>query len=313
MTRAIALLLVIAMMAPAAAAGTPSGAVALAQSGGGLWALLQQLQQIYYQVWEWINGQMDVALDGVREQISPILDNVYAAETLSRWLTGLAGSLPSHLQYLLTGAAGRLRTIPAPKPGTPEEATQRVVRANPTGAVAERARVLDSVRAENTAGVAQARAAREMSEDVSQRSLDDPQPRVLSETATAMAQDLAARALQTPSTRAAVQLLVEAFAAQMDMTGRYHLDTTSRFNALVQQQVAISQQLSTNTERLATAVEFLTEEQKQRLIEEVTTATSMLSNSFNALEGIAGAGRQMREGTLDRSLYDSLRAIVRRR
>jgi len=303
----MAALLILALAAPAAAGVPP------AQSGTSLWNLLAQLQQLFSQLRAWISGQLDDAVDGARERLSPILDTAHAAQTLARWVESVSKWLPSDLQYLVQRAADRLRQAPAPKPGTGPAVVQEVIKTAPTGPVADRARALDTMTAENSVSVGKARAAQIANEMVAQAVLADQTPALNVSTAQQAARELALRAQQTPSTRAAIQLLVEAFAAQMDLVARYHADVVGRLGAAVQQQVALGQQLVTSTERLAAAVELLNEQQKQQLIEDTAAAVATLQQSNGAMEALLIAAKGMRERSGEAGLYSSLRELVQQR
>jgi hypothetical protein len=300
-------LLILALAAPASA-----GTVSL-QAQSPIWEFLRQLQQLYWQLWGWVSGQLDEATDKVREGISPVLDTVYAAKALAQWVADMARYMPGDFRYLLERAVSRLRTPPSPRRGTPRYVAEQVVKAQPAGPVAERAQALDRLTAENTVAANKVRAAQQANEQAAAAVIGDRAPEASAAAAQKAARDLAARAQNTPSTRAAVQLLVEAFAAQMDLQARYHLDLAARLGALVQQQVTLGQQLTTSTERLAAAVELLNEQQKQQLVEQTTAAVATLQQNSSAMEAVVRAAAAMRDRSGEATLYDALRGLAQRR
>jgi hypothetical protein len=299
-------LLILALAVPAAAP------VSL-QAAHPMLEFLRQLQQLYWQLWRWVFGQLDEATDRVREGVSPVLDTVYAAKALAHWVADMARYMPGDFRYLLERAADRLRTPASPRPGTPRYVAEQVVRSQPTGPVPARAHALDTLTAENTVAATKARAAQQANERAAAAVVADRTPEAAATAAQQAARELAARAQNTPSTRAAVQLLVEAFAAQMDLQARYHLDLVARLGALVQQQVALGQQLTTNTERLAAAVELLNEQQKQQLVEQTAAAVATLQQNSSAMEAVVRAAAAMRDRSGETALYDALRDLAKQR
>lgn len=302
----LATIVILLLAAPAHAA--PAGQVPTP-----LWDLLSQLQQLYRQLWQWVSGVLDTATDEVREQLSPLLDTVHAARALGEWVSALARGMPSDVQWMLQRVAWRLQAAPAPRPGTGRAVVQQVATAAPDSEVAERARAMDRLSAETSVAVARARAAQATGARVAEGVVGDPTPRVVAEHAQQAARELAARGQATPSTRAAVQLLVEAFAASMDLQSRYHLDLVTRLNALVQQQVALGEQLTVNTERLAAAVELLNAEQKAELARQTTAAVAMLQQQGTAMEAVVAAAGMLRDRSAQQALYAALRELARQR
>jgi hypothetical protein len=275
---AAVLAVILALPAPAAA-GLSAGAVPIAQAPGldALLQFLRQLQQQIYQVSAWLWSLTDPT-DALREQLAPILDRVYAAQDLAQRIQALAASLPASLQWVFGALAARLRALPAPRAGTPRWTIERVIQTQPAGPVAEQARALDRVLEHNATALAGARTAAETARTAAQEVADDPRPGADAEAAVAAAQELAARAQTTPSTRAAVQLLVEAFAAQMDQHARMALHVVARQTAVIQQQALLGQQLATVVDRLATAIDLQNAQQKEALRQQV-------HGLYNQLEG----------------------------
>src|SRR5207249_7912402 len=100
---------------------------------------------------------------------------------------------------------------------------------------ARQARILDQVIEQNATALATARGAAETARETAQEVAQDFGPQADAQAAIAAARELAVRAQQTPSTRAAMQLLVEAIAAQIDLESRMAASLNGRQTAVIQQ------------------------------------------------------------------------------
>lgn len=278
-----ALLLVLALAAAPAYAQVPSG------DFGGLDALLgflrqieQQVEQIIARMWEVIDYT-----DPARESLAPILDRVHSAQVIARRIDALALSLPGRVQSSLNSLAARLRSVASPRPGTPPWVVEQVITANPDGETARRARTLDQVTEQNATALATARSAAETARATGQQVARDLSPQMDAQAGIAAARELALRAQQTPSTRAAMQLLVEALAAQIDQQSRMAVHMVGREAAAIQQQTLLSQQLAAVVDRLAAVAEQQTAEQKELLARRTAAAAGVVESQRQTYGEIA--------------------------
>ncbi len=195
-------------------------------------AFLRQLEQQIEQLSGWMRALVDSA-DAEREFLAPILDRAHSAQVLARRIESLAAGLPGRLQAALRSLANRLRSIPTPRPATPPWVVEQVITRDPTSAIARQARMLDQVAAQNAAALTATRSAAEVAQMAAQQVAQDLSPVMDAQAAIAAARELALRAQTTPSTRAAMQLLVAAVAAQLDQQSRTGIHMIGRQTALI--------------------------------------------------------------------------------
>lgn len=279
----LALLLVVTLAAAPAQAQVPGGEF------GGLDALLGFLRQLEQQVEQIIAWMWEVVdyTDAARESLAPILDRVHSAQVIARRIDALAMSLPNRVQSSLNSLAARLRSVPAPRSGTPRWVVEQVIRSNPNGDTAHQARTLDQVTEQNATALATARSAAETARSTGQQVAQDLGPQADAQAAIAAARELALRAQNTPSTRAAMQLLVEALAAQMDQESRMAVHMIGRETAVIQQQTLLSQQLAAVVDRLAAVTEQQNAQQKELLARRTAAAASVVESQRQTYSEIA--------------------------
>jgi hypothetical protein len=285
----MARILVCAVLVVSLAAG-PALAGQQDSSGGGdfLWDLLNSLFGIFNQFRQWVLSTFNNAIDSVRAKIAPITDTYYAANSIAEWLRSLAGGLPTDLRDLMNWAISRFSQPAEPPAGSVQDITRKVVREAPDSSLAQELHAREELSAATDTSVTRARAAQDTAEDVAEDTVEDKTMAENLEVASQAAQELAQRAQNTPSTRAAVQLLVEGFAAFMDQQARQNADISGRITSLVQQQAALSQQLTSVTEQAAALVELMNQREKREMEQSVVASRVMLSS---AIEGV-GAGLQ---------------------
>lgn len=298
-TTAVLLLVILALSPVPAHAQTPGGI-----SGGldSLLEFLRQLQQQIEQIFGWMWSVIDYT-DAARESLAPILDRVYSAQVLAKRIQALATGLPARVQAMLNALAARLRSVVAPRPTTPRWIVEQVITANPNGDTAELARKLDQVTEQNATALAAARNAAETAQTTADQVAQDTSPQADAEAAIAAAQELAQRAQDTPSTRAAMQLLVEAMAAQIDQGSRMAVHLIGRDTAMIQQQTLLSQQLAIVADRLAGAVEQQNAQQKELLARRSAAAASVIESQRQTYgeiaQGLLGLNSQQRQAAMD--------------
>lgn len=270
----IVILMLMASPATAQAGFSPSD---LPGALDQLFRYLQQLEQQIQQVQEWL-WSLNSYTDAARESLAPILDRVYAAQELAARLEALATALPDHASQALRSMASRLRLFPPPRPRTPRWVIDQIIQADPTSETAQDAKRLDQVSGHNAIAQASARSAVESARAAARQVTADMTPQVDARAGTAAARELALRAQNTPSTRAAVQLLVEGLAAQMDQQARIGAHITDREAALVQQQALLSQQLEAIVDRLVAAIDLQNAQQKEQLARRSAAAIGMIES-----------------------------------
>lgn len=265
----------------------------------------RQIDQTFRWMWSLVNST-----DTLRERIAPILDRVYAAQTLSWRIQAIINGLPSQLQWTFGNLVSRLRALPAARPGTAEDVLSRAVKADPNGPLAQQAQALDDLLESNAKALAEARAASATAADLAKKTAEDAKPIAFAQEQVQAAQEIFERAQTTPSTRAAMQLLIEAFAAQMDQYARWNIHALGREAALVQSQALLAQQLFTVVDRLATAIDLQNARQKQELLSQVHGTYAILSGTASTytdmadvMLGINSAAREQRR----RAFLDGLR------
>lgn len=261
------------------------------------------------QVFSWMWSQLD-ASDTLRERIAPILDRVYAAQILARRIQAIIESLPSRLQWTFGNLISRLRALPAARPGTAEDVLGRAVNTDSNGPLARQAHALDDMMESNAQALAVARAASAMAANLAHKTAADPEPIALAQEQVQAAREIFERAQTTPSTRGAMQLLIEAFAAQMDQDARWNIHALGREAALVQSQALLGQQLLTVVDRLATAIDLQNAREKQELLSQVHGTYAMLSGTASTYTDMASVMLDVKSETREqrrRQFLDSLR------
>ena len=239
--------------------------------------ILRQLHQQIGEILAWI-GRVGDYSDAARQSLIPVLDRAYSAQVLARRIDALATTVTSQFQAVLRDLAGRLRAIPLPRPGSPRWVIEQVIQASPQGDTAQQAQALDQATEQNVAALATALSATEAAQSVASQIVEDLGPQVEAQMALSAARDLAVRAQYTPSTRAAVQLLVEAMAVQIDQEGHNAASVIARQTALIQQQTLVSLQLAAVVDRLATLNDQGTADKKDRLAQRAAAGAGLFES-----------------------------------
>ncbi len=252
----------------------------------GLLIFLSQLHQQIDQILAWI-GQVADYSDAAYHSLAPILDRAYSAQVLARRVDALATEVPSRFQAVLRSLAGHLRAIPLPRRGTPRWVIEQVIQASPHGETAQQAQALDQVTEQSAAARATALSATETAQIAASQIVDDLSPQEEAQVGMAAARDLATRAQFTPSTRAAVQLLVEAMAVQIDQQSHTATSVIGRQNAAIQQQTLLSLQLATAVDRLATLNDQENAHQKDRLAQRAAAGAGLFESQRQTFAAIA--------------------------
>ncbi len=252
----------------------------------GLLAFLSQLHQQIEEVIAWI-GRVAGDSDAAYHPLAPILDRAYGARVLARRIDALATGMPSRFQTALRSLAARLRMIPLPRLGSPRWVFEQVIRASPQGETAQQAQALDQATEENVDALATALSATEAAQISASRIVEDLRPQVDAQVAISAARDLAIRAQYTPSTRAAIQLLVEAMAAQIDQQSHTAVSVIGRQTAAIQQQTLLSLQLAAVVDRLATLNDQENENQKERLAERTAAGVGLFESQRQTFAEVA--------------------------
>jgi len=194
--------------------------------------------------------------------------------------------MPSRFQAALRGLAARLRVIPLPRLGSPQWVIEQVIHASPQGETAQQARALDQVTEENVATLATALSVTEVAQISASQVVEDLSPQVEAQVAVSAARDLAIRAQYTPSTRAAVQLLVEAMAAQIDQQSHSTISVIGRQTAAIQQQTLLSLQLAAVVDRLATLNDQENAHHKERLAQRTAAGVGLFESQRQTFVGV---------------------------
>ncbi|HEX9533414.1 MAG TPA: hypothetical protein VGA58_11665 [bacterium] len=250
-----------------------------------LLTFLSQLQQQIEEILAWIGGVADYS-DAAYHSLAPILDRAYSAQVLARRVEALAAGMPSRFQAALRGLAARLRVIPLPRLGSPQWVIEQVIHASPQGETAQQARALDQVTEENVATLATALSVTEVAQISASQVVEDLSPQVEAQVAVSAARDLAIRAQYTPSTRAAVQLLVEAMAAQIDQQSHSTISVIGRQTAAIQQQTLLSLQLAAVVDRLATLNDQENAHHKERLAQRTAAGVGLFESQRQTFVGV---------------------------
>ena len=206
---------------------------------------------------------------------------------LARRIESLAAGLPARVRAALNGVAARLRSVASPRPWTPRWVVEQVITAAPNGETAQQARTLDQVTEQNATALATARGSAETARATAQQVAQDLSPQADAQAAIAAARELALRAQQTPSTRAAMQLLVEAIAAQIDLESRMAASQVGRQTAVIQQQTLLSQQLATVVDRLAAFIDQQNAQEKEQLARRSAAAATVIESQRQTYGDIA--------------------------
>ena len=286
MLRKAACVLLVAALAAQPAAAQPSGGNG--GGGGSLWQELHSLHTLYEQYHRWVQRQLSDAIDKVREKVAPITDTLHAASQIVRWLQNLSGGLPDLLSglQLFARVISRFQGAPDPPSGSVADAAREIIQQAPSSELAQRVRAHDETSAASDSSVSGARAAQEAVERTVDRVVLDLTMEQNLEVARQAAQELASRAAHTPSTRAAVQLLIEGFAAFMEQQAAQNADISARINGLVQVQASLSKQLTAVTEQAAMLVEQMVQKHKHEA-EQEAVATRM--TVVSAIGGVGAA------------------------
>jgi hypothetical protein len=308
----LALALVAALAAPAFAGPSVAGIMPAESIFDGLnWLLnfLTQIQQQINQLFGWTQMLLN-PMDALREKIAPILDRVYGVQTLATRIQAIIASLPAQLQWTFGDLVKRLLALRAPTPGTAEDILAKTIKADSSGPVAQRAQALDDLLESNVKALAEARASAETAKDLSKQMAEDSGPKTLAEAQVNAAKEIFERAQTTPSTRSAMQLLIEAFAAQMDQTARWNMHALGREGAMIQSQALLATQLSTVVDRLATSIDLQNAQQKQQLLTQVHGAYATIASTAATYTDMLAVVTDINsESTAQRrqKLFDSLR------
>jgi hypothetical protein len=269
---------------------------------------LRRLEGQVEQIFVWM-GRLDEYADAGRELFAPILDRAHSAQVLADRVESLARRLPGRVRSALTGLVARLRVLPAPHPGTPPWIVEQVIRASPHSDIAQRVRTLDQVTEQNAAALATAHSAAETAQVVTQQVLQDLSPEVDAQTAITAARELAVRARYTPSTRAAIQLVVEAIAAQIDQQSHTAVSVVGRQTAAIQQQTLLSQQLAVVVDRLVAVSEQQNAQEKEWFARRAAAAASMVESqrqTFSEItQGLLALNSMQRQQAMDQ-FFDTL-------
>ena len=304
-TMAVALLLVGTLGVTPAHAQIPGGDFG---SLDELFAFLRQLQQQIEQAFAWMWDVLDDT-DAARESLAPILDRVYSAQVLAHRIESLGAGLPARVQSALNGLAGRLRAVATPRLGTPRWVLEQVITAAPNGDTAQQARTLDQVTEQNATALATARGAAETARATAHQVAEDISPQADAQAGIAAARELALRAQDTPSTRAAMQLLVEAMAVQIDLESRMATSQVGRQTAVIQQQTLLSQQLATVVDRLAAFIDQQNAQEKEQLARRSAAAATVIESQRQTYSEIAAGlldlNSQQRQQAMDQ-FFDQL-------
>ena len=252
----------------------------------GLLIFLGQLHRQIEEILAWI-GRVGDYSDAAHQSLAPILDRAYSAQVLARRIDALATRVPNRFQAVLRDLAGRLRAIPMPRPGSPRWVIEHVIQASPQGDTAQQAQTLDQATEQNVAALATALSATEAAQIAASQIIEDLSPQVEAQMAVSAARDLAVRAQYTPSTRAAVQLLVEAVAVQIDQQGHTAASVIGRQTAAIQQQTLLSLQLAAVVDRLATLSDQGTAHQKDRLAQRAAAGVGLFESQRQTFAEIA--------------------------
>jgi len=309
MKTVIVLLVVLALAAPPVFAQSVGPGL---ESLDELLSFLRQLWQQIDQVLEWVWQLTDYA-DAARESLAPILDRAYSAQVLARRIESLVTGLPARVQSTLTALAHRLRTTPAPQPAKPRWVVEQVISADPNSDVAQQARKLDQVAEQNATALASVRSAAEVARVAAQQVARDMSPQSDAMAAIAAARELALRGQDTPSTRAAMQLLVEGIAAQIDQQSRMAMHQVGRQGALIQQQTLLSQQFATMVDRLAAMIDQQNALQKEQLVRQTAAAANVVESQRQTYREIAQSLLELNSQQRQQAMDQFFAALTGRR
>jgi hypothetical protein len=224
-----ALLVLLAL--PAQALAAPP----VAQADPLRWLLewLRRLQAFLDEVERWrvlLVEQIDAWQQAVLEPLTPLYQIGDLAEAIRRQLA----RLPVRFQGTLQALLAKLQSLPAPQPGSPGWTYRRYAEQNP--ALVAKARQMAITEVMAAATTTETRAMAEMSGEVARELVADPTLPAAALDAAAAAQALAEAARTIPSTRAGVQMLIAAMAAQMQQHASYTQGLANRLQGLSQQE-----------------------------------------------------------------------------
>jgi len=229
MCAVIALILLVTI--PTQALASPTTAQA-----GGLTQLLEWLRRIQAfldEVERWrllLVEQIDAWQAQMLEPLVPLYQIGDMAEAIRQQLA----RLPLRFQGTLQALLRKLHTLPAPQPGSPGWIYRRYAEQNP--AIREKARQMVASEVMAAATTTETRAMAEMSGDLARELVTDTTLPAAALDAVAAAQALANAAPNIPSTRAGIQMLIAAMAAQMQQHAAYTQGLANRLQGLSQQE-----------------------------------------------------------------------------
>ncbi len=232
----IALLLVVVI--PAQALAAP-----LAAQAGGLTQLLEwlrRLQAFLDELERWrmlLIEQIDAWQAQILEPLVPLYQIGDMAEAIRRQLA----RLPLRFQATLQALLRKLQTLPAPQPGSPGWIYRRYAEQNP--AIREKARQMVASEVMAAATTTETRAMAETSGDLARELVTDTTLPSAVLDAVAASQALANAAPNIPSTRAGIQMLIAAMAAQMQQHAAYTQGLANRLQGLSQQEALEAREL----------------------------------------------------------------------
>lgn len=232
----IALLLVIIVPAQALAAPVTAQAGELTR----LLEWLRRLQGFLDELERWrmlIVEQIDAWQATVLEPLAPLYQIGDLAEAIRQQLA----RLPLRFQGTLRALLSKLQALPAPAPGSPGWIYRRYAEQNP--AIREKARQLVASEVMAAATTTETRAMAEMSGDLARELVTDTTLPLAALDAVAAAQALANAATNIPSTRAGIQMLIAAMAAQMQQHAAYTQGLANRLQGLSQQEALSAREL----------------------------------------------------------------------
>jgi hypothetical protein len=302
---ALVLVAVLVLVTPAHAAGSPVDYL------NQVLQFLQQVWQKLDQMYDWM-WQLTRTLDPVLDRISPLLDRAYAVKDLAEWVKNAALGLPEELRWVLGSLENKLRNAATPKPWTTPWLVQEIAKQAPDSETVKKARGLDEMAVKAEVSAAAARATAEKVRESARKVSEDTSPAADVEAGSLAAQEIMARVQSAPSTRAAVGILTEAVAAQMDQLSRMSMHSINRLTTMISQQAALSQQIATSVDLLAQAVQQQNEMMKDEFNASVKAASEMLQGQVKTYSEMGAATLGIVSPELDRSAEEYFKALRRR-